>query len=140
MIECPFFHVGFQFISCINWWYRYVTLSAHVVLFCPVILHQSTLFLSFLALITVCNYFFYLLIICVPYWSGNSMKIRATLILFHTLYSVLRTVLDLWQVFRNHSLKKLFSEFSVNKLIFPEGLGNKLFFYPDMGCQFVKQK
>ena len=46
--------------------------------------------------------------------------------MFHALYSVLRAVLDMWQVFSNHLLKNLLSEFNLNKLIFPEVLGNKL--------------
>lgn len=120
-------NIWFKFIPCVKWLYECVTWSSRVLLYCPDSLPQSILFIFFLALNTVCNY---LLFISVPFWSGNSMKIRARLTLFHALHLVLRAVLATWQVIDkwvgNHLLTILLNEFNLNKHIFPEGLGNRL--------------
>lgn len=78
----------------------------------------------------LCNYLLYLLIISAHYWDGN-MTIRAILILFHAFFQFLEKCLTQDRCPITNCWKFCGINF---KLIFPEGLGNRLFSYWRMGC------
>lgn len=65
--------------------------------------------------------------------SNLIVKIRAMLIMFHALCSVLRAVLNTWLVFSNHLLKNLLSEFNLNNYFYNLNLFNlnNFFFQKD---------